>query len=634
MKKSFLLYVLLNLSWSFSQITFYQDICKCGVTGAGGTLGATSGTINFDVNIENNSTIRKAFFIAGADGVPNDIVLTLNGVEYLFNENDRATTDFLSWFGTGTSTSGIYVKDITNDLNPSTINYLLDIPIQDYISQNSYRTYYLYILYENSTLPLLVTNVIINKTDVSSQISYNLSELSSISVTNDVGISVVGWHFCDTIQDGSYVYVNGNEIGLIGGNDQNSQFQFCTGTQGHFYYQNNEFFGLNDDTPDPIMGGSDAIANIQSYINEGETTLDLSFGYQSPNSENGSKSNPILGVFLTYTSPCSAFPTQTSSDTTLCFGTTAQLFASGGGSGGTLPAYEWQPAVGLSCTDCPNPFVTADSSRLYTVRIRNNDSCSVVRPIKVNVKPLPEFSSVVSKPSICGAATGQILLGADYVGETYSINGGTPQTSGTFSNLSAGTYTVSLQELYGCTRDTLVVVGDTSLTQAYFTATPQSGAAPLWVQFSNQSTNANEFSWSVNGELQGGNLSTFSFDTNGVYTVELVAWQFDPSCADTFSVLISVYDSLVVQIPNVFTPNHDGNNDFFGVTVNRPCAISFLILNRWGNVIQSGTVPALGGFVPLWSGSNAPDGTYFYQIELQADDLKQVEVRQGFVERR
>ena len=52
-----------------------------------------------------------------------------------------------------------------------------------------------------------------------------------------------------------------------------------------------------------------------------------------------------------------------SPDTAVCAGSPVQLLATGG------DLYEWTPATGLSCTDCPNPIATPDVSTEYQVTI-------------------------------------------------------------------------------------------------------------------------------------------------------------------------------------------------------------------------------------------------------------------------
>ena len=47
-------------------------------------------------------------------------------------------------------------------------------------------------------------------------------------------------------------------------------------------------------------------------------------------------------------------------------------------------AYQWVPAIGLSCTDCPNPIATGDSTRTYTVFITDIDTdCSLSKEVQL-----------------------------------------------------------------------------------------------------------------------------------------------------------------------------------------------------------------------------------------------------------
>lgn len=61
------------------------------------------------------------------------------------------------------------------------------------------------------------------------------------------------------------------------------------------------------------------------------------------------------------------------------------------------------------------------------------------------------------------------------------------------------------------------------------------------------------------------------------------------------------------SIPNVFTPNNDGINDFFELNIVNIPDWELVILNRWGN-----TVNILNSSNDKWDGNSFSDGVYFY----------------------
>jgi photosystem II stability/assembly factor-like uncharacterized protein len=67
----------------------------------------------------------------------------------------------------------------------------------------------------------------------------------------------------------------------------------------------------------------------------------------------------------------------------LCAGDTVSLLASG------ALFYEWSPAAGLSCTDCPNPLASPLTSTAYTVTYRDGLGHSATRTANLVVEPAP-----------------------------------------------------------------------------------------------------------------------------------------------------------------------------------------------------------------------------------------------------
>lgn len=613
------------------QTTIYQELIHGGVTGNGynSSLSNDIGIIN--VNIEAGSSIKKAFLFTTIYQDPIDDLLYLNGHSIMLNPNESSPIEYTANIGG----NGIYrirslITDVTAFIDSFDNSYNIIPPQnqnQDIFNFGGYSNFYLLIIYENLSLPQTAITIFTNNKNANYLVNYPITNINPIDLNYNAAFTLNSSWLCDTLGDGSYVKINNQDIGLIGGMEDNTNW-YCTGSKGSFYYQNNTTFGIGNDVANTTMAGPDVLANIESYLTS-TTSFDVTFTYQQGNVA-GSKTNPIHQLFLAHTTTCDTFSVSVPNDTTVCQGETLQLFATGGNSTGALPTYEWIPATGLSCNTCPNPIFTADSSMLYTVRIRNNDSCSVVRPVKIIVRPTPQIGSISMVPSECGTTNGSITVNSmndTQLPISYTIDGNLPQSNSVFSNLSASNYTIALIDGFGCqSEDSLMEVGTVNSTISNFTVSPSTGAAPLTVAIANSSQNASNFNWFVNDIPQGTSLNAYTFNTSGNYTIELVAWQFDPTCADTFSLTISVYDSVIIQIPNVFTPNNDGINDHFSLNSNFELQADVSIVNRWGNEVFTFTGNINAGTTNLWDGKDiftqipVFDGTYFYKITFTAPE--------------
>lgn len=86
------------------------------------------------------------------------------------------------------------------------------------------------------------------------------------------------------------------------------------------------------------------------------------------------------------------------------------------------------------------------------------------------------------------------------------------------------------------------------------------------------------------------------------------------SCSDTAEVYIEVNETLA--LPNAFTPNGDGKNDFFAVkNMGYQGVHSFRVFDRWGRMIYE-TWDAAQGWDGTIKGVPAAQGVYFYEIRL------------------
>ncbi len=147
----------------------------------------------------------------------------------------------------------------------------------------------------------------------------------------------------------------------------------------------------------------------------------------------------------------------TPNDTAVCKNNIVQMTAAG-----TYANFQWTPAIGLSNPAIANPVLTAQSTQTYIATATLNN-CTAQDSVKIIVKGL----ELVSKLDILcnNGNTGQIQVagGPEWgSGVQYNINNGAFGNASTFNNLTAGTYTIGVNDNSGCTATIPV-----TLVQAY-----------------------------------------------------------------------------------------------------------------------------------------------------------------------
>ncbi len=123
-------------------------------------------------------------------------------------------------------------------------------------------------------------------------------------------------------------------------------------------------------------------------------------------------------------------------------------------------------------------------------------------------------------------------------------------------------YTIQVTDSFGCSSS--ASFDYTSIhVKAEFKAEPEEGEAPLEITFTDNSVRASKYLWRFGDDSVSvaPDPGTHTYYIPGEYTVSLVI-ESDLTCRDSASVKIKVLPS-ALQIPNVFTPNDDGLNDYF-----------------------------------------------------------------------
>jgi len=111
--------------------------------------------------------------------------------------------------------------------------------------------------------------------------------------------------------------------------------------------------------------------------------------------------------------------------------------------------------------------------------------------------------------------------------------------------------------------------------------------------------------------------------TNGTYTVTVTDGN---GCATTYSVLFDVIGDCVdpvVYVPNIFSPNGDGNNDVFYVRATMIRKFHLLIYDRWGEkLFESDDIAS--GWDGTYKGQDMHSDVYVYHLALTLSDNTEV----------
>jgi gliding motility-associated-like protein len=294
---------------------------------------------------------------------------------------------------------------------------------------------------------------------------------------------------------------------------------------------------------------------------------------------------------------------------------------------------------GTGITDPVNgtfdPSVAGTSTVTYSIGGSCGDTAT--QNITVNALPAPGFSSDISSGCGVACATFTESVSATCASLSYNFGDGSTSTSSgpvhCFTGPASYDVTLSCTDANGCTGSITIpnMITVNTLPAADFSASPSIAAPGTPVVFTNSSSGAAAYSWNFDDPASGSNTSTLSNDSHtyaseGTYCVTLVAVS-SANCPDTIVKCIVVADEATLFIPNVFTPNGDGNNDIFFVTSNSVKELNCSIYDRWGLKIAQWTSTddsPNGWDGRTTSGVPATDGTYYYIIHAKTLNEKEI----------
>jgi len=284
--------------------------------------------------------------------------------------------------------------------------------------------------------------------------------------------------------------------------------------------------------------------------------------------------------------------------TTFCFGNSVTLVADSGAS------YQWSTGeIGSS--------IIVTTGGTYTVTVTDSNGCSAPSPSLVVTVDQNPFTLVVNVTASCAGSsngTATVVPTGGVTPYNYTWSDPSGQTNQTATNLSGGTYNVTVTDLLGCTGMASGVITQgagliTSTTSTASTIGNSDGTASVTVT---GGVPPYTFSWS-----DGQSTPAITDLTEGTYIITVEDIQ---GCLAIDTVEIT---PAVIQAAEAFTPNGDGVNDTWSIgDMSLYPNVEVTIFGRWGAVIFESI-----GYEEPWDGTfngrPMPMSSYYYIIDLR-----------------
>jgi|GEM_PF-962836 len=283
-------------------------------------------------------------------------------------------------------------------------------------------------------------------------------------------------------------------------------------------------------------------------------------------------------------------------------------------AGGT-PAYSYLWSNGKTTSGISN-LIAGN----YSVMVTDSSGCLDSTLITVIQPPL--FTTSISPDtSICKgiSVTENSIAAGGAPGYTYLwMPGGTTTSSVITSPLTDITYTVQVTDANGCSPHSLnTTITVVPLPVATISVSPNDIVFfPQTLCFTAGATNASNWLWNF-GDNSSDTINSIchDFSQKGTYCVTLLETN-SIGCTDTAERCVTEVE---VIIPNVFSPNGDGINDTFFISLLADGITYFKceIYDRWGLKMAELVRPRQGWEGYTTGGSPASDGTYYYILSIK-----------------
>ncbi len=253
------------------------------------------------------------------------------------------------------------------------------------------------------------------------------------------------------------------------------------------------------------------------------------------------------------------------------------------------------------------------SAGSYDVTVTDANNCSSTGSYSIT-SPQSIVLNIDNATDIScfGLSDGTISASATGGNTPYNFVWNNGATTSVVQNLIAGTYTVTVSDANNCSADSSVTILEPAqITLQVLSADSISMGTEVLIQTQVQPAGNNyTYQWTPPNFLSCDNCANPTF--SAVSTMQYVVVITDANgCMVDTNITIHVNTDKTVFIPNVFTPNGDGNNDRWEIFSSTSVYFNLKLFNRWGEKVFD-SFNATEGWDGTYQGQDSYPGVYSY----------------------
>lgn len=251
---------------------------------------------------------------------------------------------------------------------------------------------------------------------------------------------------------------------------------------------------------------------------------------------------------------------------------------------------------------------TGLSGSEHVVYVRDANNCTTEHTVILGEAVILNPQATLNYDCVNNSASNSVTVTVDAsnlpADLDYALDGSTVfQASNVFTNVTPGQHTIDVRHSNGCIKQVVfdviqvdpltLTLADGGLNEIVATATGGGG----------------NYQYTLDGESYG-NQSNFIIYKSGNYTVTVTDINGCTATATRY------FEFIDIKIPNVFTPNGDGNNDTWAPTntINYKDLV-FYVYDRYGRKL--GSYRESQFWDGKYNGNELPSGDYWYVIKIR-----------------